>query len=383
MSKFSIKQIFRDHWDSFLALGLSIRAIVITEVERMMSCGEPEMGYAYYQCPHCGKYRFVPFRCHSRFCNTCGVAYQADRAEVIEEKLLNCRHRHVVFTIPQELREYFRKDRSLLDILFKSAAQVISSHLYEQNHTRNLTAGMVCGLHTFGRDLKWNPHIHMILTEGAVDCNEVWKDIHYFDYKMLRMRWQTVLLKNLEKALDPEMFDIGHFKNLKSELYDKKNNGFYVNAPRSDFNNAQAVAKYITRYISRPAMAQSRITGYDGTNVTYWYQRHEDNKMTVVTEHAHEFMKKLIIHIPEKGFNMLRYYGIYAKGNDAHPELIRRIRSSEVKKIRRTNLQWRYSMQICFGKDPLQCECGHSMLFEGIYHPSYTDKPPPYVVQSA
>ncbi|MGN0672627.1 MAG: transposase [Anaerovoracaceae bacterium] len=29
-------------------------------------------------------------------------------------------------------------------------------------------------------------------------------------------------------------------------------------------------------------------------------------------EHAPEFIKKLIIHIPEPGFNMLRYYDIYA-----------------------------------------------------------------------
>ena len=53
-------------------------------------------------------------------------------------------------------------------------------------------------------------------------------------------------------------------------------------------------------------MAQSRITNYDGTNVSYWYQRHEDNEVILVTEHALKFIQKLIIHIPEKGFNMPR-----------------------------------------------------------------------------
>ncbi|MFR8221123.1 MAG: transposase zinc-binding domain-containing protein [Blautia faecis] len=28
-----------------------------------------------YGCPHCGKLKFVPFRCHSRFCPTCGNKY--------------------------------------------------------------------------------------------------------------------------------------------------------------------------------------------------------------------------------------------------------------------------------------------------------------------
>ena len=43
-------------------------------------------------------------------------------------------------------------------------------------------------------------------------------------------------------------------------------------------------------------MAQSRITDYDGENVTYWYQAHEDGKIHHVTEHAHDFMKKLFIY---------------------------------------------------------------------------------------
>lgn len=40
------------------------------------------------------------------------------------------------------------------DVLFRSAAQTISDWLYEQNHFRNFKAGMICGLHTFGRDSK-------------------------------------------------------------------------------------------------------------------------------------------------------------------------------------------------------------------------------------
>ena len=64
-----------------------------------------------------------------------------------------------------------------------------------------------------------------------------------------------------------------------------------------------------------------------------------------VIESASEFIKKLIIHIPEKHFNMLRYYGLYAKGPSAYPDLIRRI-SKPVRKIRRTLLKWRYALEI-------------------------------------
>lgn len=381
-SKITIREILQDHWAAFTKKypGDKIRPVVHSEVQKVISCGDPSGGFAMYCCPHCGAYRIVPFRCHSRFCNTCGVAYQSQRAEVISSKLFNCHHRHIVFTIAEELRPYFRKDRSLLDVLFRSAAQTISDWLYEQNHCRNFKAGMICGLHTFGRDLKWNPHIHMIITEGALDCNGKWKSIRFFPYTMLRRRFMTTLLFNMKSALDPDSFSLSDFKALTNRLYKTKDNGFYVNAPPAKLGSTDAIVNYVIRYIGRPVMAQSRIISYDGSNVTYWYQRHEDNQKITVIESACEFIKKLIIHIPEKNFNMLRYYGLYAKGRSAFPDLIRKI-SEPVRKLRKSLLKWRYALDMAFGKDPLDCPCGHTMEFSGIYHPSYSPHPPPFMLE--
>ena len=379
---FTIKEILEDHWNPFYSIHQGhIRASVISEVNRVLSCGDTANGFAMYTCPDCGKYMVVPFRCHSRFCNTCGVAYQKHRSESISSKLINCRHRHVVFTIAEDLRIYFRKDRRLLNVLFRSAAQTISDWLYEQNHSRLFKAGMICGLHTFGRDLKWNPHIHMIVTEGAIDRAGKWKNIHYFPYTMLRKRWMTTLLSNLRSALDPDIFNVDRFKRLVNRLYADKSNGFYVHAPGSDLDSTDAIVNYVTRYIGRPVMAQSRITSYDGTYVSYWYQRHEDDEIVNVNEHAYEFIKKLIIHIPEKGFHMLRYYGIYAKGREAYPSLIRRM-SEPLRKARRSLLKWRFMIDIYFHHDPLTCECGQTMELSVIYDPRSYAKPPPFMLQS-
>lgn len=59
-------------------------------------------------------------------------------------------------------------------------------------------------------------------------------------------------------------------------------------------------------------MAESRILDYDGEFITYYYDRHENGKRVEIKIHAFDFIKKLIIYIPEKDFNMVRYYGIYA-----------------------------------------------------------------------
>ena len=99
-------------------------------------------------------------------------------------------------------------------------------------------AGMVVALHTFGRDSKWNPHIHMLLSESAVGKITKWKDMHHIPFRMLRKRWQTTLLYHLRDALDPQLFSLNDFKHLTNQLYRNYPTGFYVNAPsKKDFNS--------------------------------------------------------------------------------------------------------------------------------------------------
>lgn len=65
-----------------------------------------------YCYAHCGNMKFVPFRCKSRFCPTCGVKYCQERSTQMAFKLIRCTHRHCVFTIDEELRHFFLEGRS-------------------------------------------------------------------------------------------------------------------------------------------------------------------------------------------------------------------------------------------------------------------------------
>ena len=53
-------------------------------------------------------------------------------------KLINVKHRHCVFTIDENLRDFFLKERSLLDCLFHSVASVISRMFFELNKSKIL-----------------------------------------------------------------------------------------------------------------------------------------------------------------------------------------------------------------------------------------------------
>lgn len=368
MPVYSIKQIFIDNWDKFLQVNshLNIRPVVYKEVKRMMDCGNPELGYALYYCENCKKFLNVPFRCKSRFCNTCGVKYAQDRAFNISKKIIRCEHRHIVFTIPEQLRIYFLEDRDLLNGLFECASETILSWFYSKNKSQNFTPGIMCTLHTFGRDLKWNPHIHMLCSEGGAGNTEVFRKFKHISFKSLRLRWQKLLLSYLSKYLSPSK--LSSFKKLKDSLYDNYENGFYVYAKPDDVSSIKLAVDYVVRYTGRPAMAQSRILNYDGEFVTYYYERHEDNQRVEETIHVFDFIKKLIIHIPNEQFKMVRYYGLYAKKHKHSSKIFNMLSKTQIE-IRQQLRKWRLSIELSFGYDPTKCSCGNFMIFFQLVFP--------------
>lgn len=352
-----LQDIFGDWWDSFLQenSNLNIRNVVKTEVSKFIGCGSKDNGFAFYQCDDCDNYLYVPFTCKSRFCPSCGVNTCLNRSEIMPSRCLDVPHRHIIFTISDHLWPIFLKYRNLLDELFKAASYTLLSWFKGMSKLEQYVPGIIATLHTFGRDLKWNPHIHILVTEGAMGRKTPWKTFNHFPYDMLRKRFMTKLLVNLSKHIQSIKF-----KQLKNFLYKENCKGFYVYAKKNYNSNIKLALGYITRYTSRPAMAESRVLNYDGEFITFFYSRHEDNKRIEEKVHVFELIKRLIIHIPEKGFNMVRYYGIYAmkKSKSSH---LKRI----INKLIRP-LKWSDKLKLHFKCNPLKCSCGNTLKFQFV-----------------
>lgn len=354
-----LQQIFTDYYEE-IEYTLHPRKTEMENIDKMIHCGDPSFGGAMYGCPHCGKLKFVPFRCHSRFCPTCGNKYAMERTTSMSFKLVNVTHRHCVFTIDKSLREFFLKDRSLLDCLFHSANSVITRMFYKMNKSKNFTPGFIMVLHTFGRDLKWNPHIHCLISEGGYSDDGFWRNVKHFDYTFLRNAFRTALLNEMESKIGSS------FKKVKAKCYREHQQGFYVYA-KPNLCDPRIVVKYIGRYLGRPVIATSRIDKYDGEVVTFHYNRHEDEQYIEETIPAMEFIQRLIRHIPEKHFKMIRYGGIYARHREIDSKLYRAISKSKHHIYRSFN-QWRTAILSSFGYDPLVCpDCQHRMEFLELY----------------
>lgn len=381
--RITIKHILTDknNWQVFKETRLSkvvptdMIEDVVEQVEKALNCGNPQTGYTLYKCPHCFEEHIVPFTCKSRFCSSCGKRYVDKWVDKQVETIINVSHRHVVFTVPEELRKYIYWNRKLLKEMSDAAAEVIQGYYYEQAKSREYEVGVITVVHTFGRDLGFNPHIHALITEGALDKYNQWKSTNYISFEYLRKAWQKVLLDIFKKHYESNT----KVKNLIRMLYNKNKEGFYVNA-ESFMKDARGAAKYIGRYLARPAIAEYRILEYNGAEVKFWYEDHKTKQKVELVLSVMEFIGRMIMHVQSKHFRMVRRYGLYRRNFNARAKKIvslwqymknRQIRLILIEKQTRKK-NWRERIIESFQRDPLICkQCGEKMILWEIWSPKH------------
>ena len=369
-----IASIFDDHWDStylkYKNLIDKYRPNAPVEIKKIIDCYNKNLGCSLYECPSCHDFVFVGHTCKSRFCSSCGYKYKNNRVESIIQTTYNCQHRQIVFTIPKLLRNYFFFPfENRISLLFKAVRDTIYSILnvsFKRNkkgilkkyHSKiKYTPGFFAFLHTFGRDLKWNPHIHILIAEIKLGDNNSCVPWTFFDYDALSLRFQKILLSLLSKEIGSS------FDNIKKFCFRKYSKGFYVYAEPKKFKNLQAGIEYVTRYCGRVPISENRIVNYDGANVTFSYINHTDNQYHEVTLSASDFIMILLRHLLPSNFKIIRYYGFYRKKYSLHSKMIPLIKS-HCRNFRKSLLNYQVSILLAFNRDPFNCpKCDTKMNF--------------------
>ena len=291
----------------------------------------------------------------SRFCPTCGNKYSMERTTSMSFKLVNTTHRHCVFTIDENLRDFFLNDRSLLDCLFHAVNNVVSRTFFKQNKSMNFTPGFIMVLHTFGRDLKWNPHIHCLISKGGYSDNGFWRNIHYFNYTFLRNAFRTALLNEMEAR-------IGHsFKMVKAQCYRERREGSTCMQNPTAVTPKQLLNTLGAILASLPSLPQVLIN----TMVTLLLSTISAMKMSSMWKRPSLLWNLLNDLSGTSQKSMIRYGGIYARHRKIDKKLNRAV-SREKHHINRSFNQWRTAILSAFGYDPLKCECGANALFRAL-----------------
>lgn len=364
-----ISQIFENHWHSYYSKYKKVvdkkRPNANKEVHKIINCHNHNLGASVLVCPIDNEVLFCHHTCKGRLCSSCGIKSQKIKTKNILEKCINTKHRHITFTIPNDLNIYFFDDLSSNNILFDSVNDTLYSIVngkLKKKYKYKYMPGFFAFLHTYGRPLNFNPHIHVIIAETILHKSGKFKKFNHFNYDALSKRFMKIILDKMEKY-----FGKNTFRSIKNKMYFKYPNGFYVNNKLEDdgykFNSIEELIRYVTRYCSRPVIAETRIINYDGNNVTWFYSDHKHEKYHEVTDSAFNFISKLLRHLLPSNFKSIRYYGFYNKCDKISSD-INLIIKNEKKSFYRSLIKWSNSILTSFNRIPIKCpKCGHLMNF--------------------
>ena len=175
------------------------RPYVRQVIYRYLDCGILHNGFARVRCKDCGHDYLLAFSCKRRhFCPSCHQKRVVEFGEWICEKVLKAvPHRHFVFSIPKILRRYFLYDRKLLTELSRSAWQSLKLFLQTTLSEKGSVPGAVIAIQTFGDFLGFNPHCHILYTDGCFYGNGMFRVAALFNIKELKKLFQHQILKML------------------------------------------------------------------------------------------------------------------------------------------------------------------------------------------
>lgn len=364
MLSFKMILCLNDNWDTYVSNCIyKIREVEKREVEKMLSCMDPEKGHSVYMCSECGKKEVFAHSCKSRICSICGKKHADEWAEKINKEMYAVPYRHIILTVSDKLWPYFEGNAELQKLMLDTAAKVMKDIVKEYNgKDKKAEPGIIMVLHPFGRDLKTNMHVHMLMTEGGLSPSGKWISMPYIDYKIIRKKWQYYILTALKKAMNTDW----KLAKIIDWCFKERTNGFNIQAKRRIEGKTKKAARYMARYVRHPAISDSRIIGYDTKNVTFVYEREGQNHTVVMDKY--EFIHNVIKHIPDKNFKMIRYFGIHARRAKKAVFIAMEKLGLVVKYVMKP-FSWRKNVKEHTGKDPLKCKScnGEMLLYKVVY----------------
>lgn len=183
--------------------------------------------------------------------------------------MLNANHRHITITIPYILRHYFYKNDFLLKKYLETACQMINYIYTRDCPDKTAKLGIIAVLHTAGSRLNWNPHIHLLLTEGLLSektddyCEPITYPLPRINFRNINYLWRNkvlALLKNFKKISHKQLLEY-------RRMYPR---GFYVDVRyKAAYDNPKEREK-LAQYLIRQPIYQRKWTSLfpEGTTLS-------------------------------------------------------------------------------------------------------------------
>jgi hypothetical protein len=346
-------------------------------------CRTASLGWHLMQCDRqsCAQKSMIYHSCRNRHCPQCGSKRQQQWMEDRMQELLPCNYFHMVFTLPHELNALCMANRKFFyDLMFRVSSNTVKAFCGKEDKK---TPGIISVLHTWGQQLSFHPHIHMLVTGGGTDRADGFYSLakangyYLFPIKAIRRMYRSMFLQELYHALKENQLLIPEslHKMIYYLLSELKQKEWLVYAKRP-FAGPEQVVAYLGRYTHRVAISNQRLKKIDEQQVTFWYKDYADNsRKKLITLSKAEFLRRFAQHILPRGFMKIRSYGIF--GNYRRKTRLAKIREQNcfaTPKVEPTSLvRWVYQqLKIPMGVCPC-CKTGKLVMVDIVYKGKHED----------
>jgi len=352
-------------------------------INHLTMCRTATLGGHIDKCDQCGHERISYNSCRDRHCPKCQFLKKEKWLENRLADFLPIYYFHVVFTLPSELHPLMLNNQKILyDLFFRCVSQTLTDISLDPKHLGG-RSGFIAILHTWGQNLSYHPHIHCIVTGGGLSENKKkWissRSKFLFSVKVLSLLFKGKFLNSIKNEFFNDSlkndFTEKDFKNMLNSLYKKK----WVVYSKPPFKKPETVFAYLARYTHRIAISNHRIISIKNDHVSFkWRDYADGNKNKVMSLHAHEFIRRFLLHVLPRGFVKIRHYGLLSNRNrKEYMKIIRKLfqvsYSSHCKRIE----SWKKLYLKITGKDidrcPI-CDKGNMILLKEL-KPKYCRGP--------
>ncbi|MCD9527841.1 hypothetical protein GLP13_15650 [Photobacterium carnosum] len=256
--------------------GHVFRTAELEAVVKVLSCKTQKLGAKAYGCTNtqCSHKKRVCNTYKSKLCTSCGQKATEHWIGLINTILPDCKYRHITFTMPKAFWMIFQYNRALLNHLFSLAANTLISLVKK----RDLTVGIFAALHTYGRQVNFNCHIHLSIAEFGLNRQGKLKPFSFkFDLLMRQWRYRIISLLRTHYPvliLLPKLEVEGNSAQSWNTFLDRNYNSHWnVNIAKNTSHKAHTT-KYLGSYVKKPPIAATRLADYTGGDVTFTYLDH-------------------------------------------------------------------------------------------------------------
>ncbi len=251
----------------------------------------------------------------------------------------------------------------MYNLLFEMAWKTICLFA-KDNKLLGAKPGAIAVLHTWDQQLKYHPHVRLIIPAGGIDDKGNWLTTKQngeflFDVKQMSTKFSGMFVTKLRKLKMQGLINKFVPKDLIKEPW--------VVYAKQAFGSPESVIEYLGRYSHRVAISNARILKVTDTHVTFtWCNRKENYKQEIKTITGEEFLKRFSEHIVPPYFRRIRHLGfLCTRSKKLDLQAIRnslKVQSKEVKLLTRAQI-----LELKFGdRSLLRCkECGgHLTILE-------------------